>query len=642
MTSDHPVPKRDIGIGARLRSRPGCTEKRLVDSYDRGVILPEPTSRAARRQVLGAGRRGRAGRGRRRSVIAGIVIALLGWTGLAAYELVQAKDHAQSGLNQLRRAQRELDPAELIRGKGLPAMRAARSEFDRAADASGSVFLTPFTVLPFVGRQVQSVHALTGGASKVVNVGVRAMEQSTKELAAKTANGPERVALLERLGQIGRHASTDLRGVGLGPGKALIGPLADARVKFARQLRKAQRTMHDVDLASTGVAEMAKGPTKYLLLAANNGEMRAGSGMLLSAGVLTVNQGRFTLGQMVSVNDLTLPAGAVPLGGDFGARWGWVDPTQEWRYLAMSPQFNVTGSLAAQMWKAKTGEDVDGVLALDPIALRALVKVAGPVDVGGTQIDQGNVVEEILLQQYLDYPASVDGSEFDLPANDQRRERNGVIARAIVDQLDRVEWNIADLLDDLRGAARGRHVLFWSSEPTQQRAWRAAGVSGVLPRDGFMIAVQNRAGNKLDQFLSVATTIDHHRVSGGSQVTATINIANLTPATGLNRYVEGPFDETFAPGEYRGILAVNVPGYSGDIHLDGGELTVAAGPDGSTRVVGVNIRVLRGSVGTYTLRFTVPTGYEHLDVIPSARYPAIKYTAGTRQWDDDAPRAVNW
>ena len=42
--------------------------------------------------------------------------------------------------------------------------------------------------------------------------------------------------------------------------------------------------MVDVDDASTGIAQMAQGPSKYLVLAANNAEMRAGSGMLLSAG----------------------------------------------------------------------------------------------------------------------------------------------------------------------------------------------------------------------------------------------------------------------------------------------------------------------------------------------------------------------
>ena len=80
--------------------------------------------------------------------------------------------------------------------------------------------------------------------------------------------------------------------------------------------------------------------------------------------------------------------------GDYPARWGWVEPdrrtggTSRCRRSSTSP-----ARLAAQMWKARTGEDVDGVLALDPIALRALVKVSGPVDVQGTHIDADNIVQ---------------------------------------------------------------------------------------------------------------------------------------------------------------------------------------------------------------------------------------------------------
>ena len=48
-----------------------------------------------------------------------------------------------------------------------------------------------------VGRQVRSVRALTGGASTVVDVGVHAMEQSTKELNVTATAGPQRVGLLE-------------------------------------------------------------------------------------------------------------------------------------------------------------------------------------------------------------------------------------------------------------------------------------------------------------------------------------------------------------------------------------------------------------------------------------------------------------
>ena len=76
--------------------------------------------------------------------------------------------------------------------------------------------------------------------------------------------------------------------------------------------------------------------------------------------------------------------------------------------------------------------------------------------------------------------------------------------------------------------------MFWSSKPEQQRAWRAAGVSGVLPRDGFMISIDNRAGNKLDQFLPVSADITHHPVADGTEVVVTIHAANFAPV-GLPR-----------------------------------------------------------------------------------------------------------
>lgn len=611
----------------------GCADDRRVSTYDRNVIVPAASDAGSPR------RRKR----RRRLVVLGVVAMLLAWTAVAGYQLVQAKTEAQAGLDKLRSAQQGLDAAELIRGKALPTMRRARTDFDRAASDADSSLLTPFEFLPYVGRQVRSVKALTRGASQVVHVGVSTMEQSSKQLAARTKSGPDRVALLRRLGTVGGDASAELKRVSLGPGEALVGPLAKARAKFARQLDKARRAVSDVSAAATGIAQMAQGPSKYLLLAANNGEMRAGSGMLLSVGVLTVDKGQFSLGEMKSVGQYELSPGAVPVTGDFGARWGWLQPTEDWRYLAMSPQFDVTGSLAAQMWKAKTGESVDGVLALDAVAMKALVKASGPVEVDGTRIDSGNVVHEILFQQYQDYAANLKDPEADLPANQARRERNGVIARAIVDQLDRVGWDIANLVDDLRGAARGRHLLFWSSQPAQQRAWRAAGVSGILPHDGFMVSLENRGGNKLDQFLGVGATVSHRAVAEGSEVTAQITVTNLAPSIGVSRYVQGPYPfSDLVAGEYQGILAVNMPAVARNATLEGVSKIVAAGADGSTRVVAGNMRVLRGETKQYTLRFTVPKGYETLEVVPSARYPAIRYHAGPETWDDDGPHPLHW
>jgi hypothetical protein len=605
-----------------------------VGPYDPSVTSDAPGPPRSRRRP----RRSR----RTRWIVALVVIVAIAWTAVATYEVVQARRHAQEGLDRLHAAQRQFDPAELIRGKGIGKLRAAERDFAAASDSAGSGFVTPFEILPVIGRQVKSVRALTSGASTVVRTGVRAMEQSTKELDVTATAGAERLRLLGRLGQIGAEAADSLRGIGLGPGSALLGPLASARSQFARQLHRARTAMADVRDASNGIGRMALGPSNYLLLAANNAEMRSGSGMLLSAGVLTTLGGNFTLGPMTSVTDLVPPAGSVQVTGDYQARWGWTNPTSDWRYLAFSPQFDSTGRLAAQMWKAKTGQDVDGVVALDPIALKALVKVSGPVEVDGTRIDADNIVHQILLQQYIDYAKENPNADGDVPANQERRERNGDIARAIVDQLDKVGWHLPDLVDDLRTAARGRHVLFWSSKPEQQRAWRAAGVSGILPRDAFMISLDNRAGNKLDQFVPVAATVTHRAVSGGSEVTVRIQVGNLSP-DGLPRYVQGPYTvPEFQAGEYRGILTLSIPFVSRDIHLDGVQQVVAAGADQTTRVVAGNIDVLRGQTGTYTVRFTLPEGHERIQIVPSARYPAVAYTVGSKQFADDGPHRVAW
>jgi hypothetical protein len=140
----------------------------------------------------------------------------------------------------------------------------------------------------------------------------------------------------------------------------------------------------------------------------------------------------------------------------------------------------------------------------------------------------------------------------------------------------------------------------------------------------------------------VAADITHHPVAGGTEVVVTVKIADLAPE-GLPRYVQGPYPfSDFVAGEYRGILNVNIPFVSRDIHLDGTQQIVASGPDQTTRVVAGNIRIMRGQTADYTVRFTVPKGYEHLAVVPSARYPAVAYTAGDRTWSDDAPHRVSW
>ncbi len=583
-------------------------------------------------------------RARRRLIVGAVLVGLALWIGVAGWQLVEARRHAQAGIDQLRETKDIMGPAQLIRGEGLPRLRSAQAELDQAASAADSPLLEPFVVLPFVGRQVRSVQDLSASAAKVVRVGVDAMEQTSKTAAQPAEAGPARIALMRSLGGIAGRASDQLRDIDLGPNVGLVGPLRDARDTFAGDLAKVRGAMRDLDVASVGLAQFAEGPSRYLVLAANNGEMRAGSGMLLSAGVLDMQTGRFDLGEMTDTGLLELPAGAVPMAaGDFQDRWGWLQPNEEWRYLMMSPDFPASAELAARMWQARTGQAVDGVIALDPVALQALVKASGPVEVDGTRIDADNVVRELLLQQYLDFHGQDTNPNQQAQSNEVRREHSSAVARAIIDQLDVTGWDVPTLVSDLSGAAEGRHVMAWSSKPEQQAAWRAIGVSGRLKPDSVLVSISNRSGNKLDQFLKVDADLTHRAVADGTEVTVRLTVANQTPAEGLNDFIAGPFPYSqFVRGEYQGILGVDVPGYARKVRMDGALQSVAAGKEGPSRVAAADVRLLAGEQHRYSVTFTVPRGYDTLRIEPSARYPTITWTAGDRRWQDDRMQEIDW
>ncbi|MGH9048251.1 MAG: DUF4012 domain-containing protein [Acidimicrobiia bacterium] len=571
----------------------------------------------------------------KRRLLLGAGVAFLLWLIASAFLLIDAKRGIDAGVAQLEAARDRLSPGDLVSGKGRASLELAEDDFDRAAANADSPLLTPIKLVPFVGQQVRSVEAQTEAAADVVAIGEQAMREAEKTFEENPQTGPARVALMETVARIAADAEERMRAVELGPDFFLVGPVGDARGEFAARLKEVETALAESEAIATGFAEFLRGPSRYLMLAANNAEMRAGSGMWLSAGVLTVQDGDFTLSEMVPTGDLTLPEGAVPVTGEFAERWGWFGPTRDLRNTAATPRFDVTAPLAAQMWQAATGESVDGVLVVDPLALRALLAAEGPVDAQGVTLDADDVLSYIFLDQYrMASDVGVDQAA--------RRDQLGAVARAAVDAFETGEWDPPVLVDELAPAGRGRHVLAWSSEPVEQEAWEAAGTAGELTDDSLLVSLMNTAANKLDQFLTVEATIDTSTGGRGTEVTVRLHLANDAPV-GEPAYVLGPFPGTgLAEGDYRGILAVDVPGAAADLRIEGGQGQVAAGPDGPARVIATTVELSRGERREVTVTFRLPDGVDGLRVEPSAREPAIRWRAGDQRWVDDHAERVEW
>ena len=558
------------------------------------------------------------------------------WLVLGVAWLVWAARTAESGRDRLLEARTTLTPDDLLAGRGTDLILSAQSDFERAEARATSPVVAPLRVLPGIDRQVESFAAITSAAADVSGVAARAVEEASAELNVAVPTGQGRIDLLDQVADVSERAAAQVAVVDLGPEDGLIGPVQDARDDLADEVTSLELTMLNVRDAASGMADVFQGPSRYLLLAGNNAEMRAGSGMFLSIGVLSFEDGSLELSEMEPTGDLTLEEGVEYTDPDLEARWGWTSPNREWRNLSMSPRFPVNAEMASRMWVAQGGDPVDGVLAVDPFALQALLGAIGPVEVDGEQVDDANVIPLLLHDQYLQV-SDAEGGE----AQDERREVLSSVAEAVVAQFDATSPDLAALADGLRGAGSGRHLMLWSEERALQRVWADVGVGGAVDGDDLYLSVDNFGQSKLDQFLEVEGELRTSSDEDGTEVVLEATIRNTTPE-GEPAYITGeePTEEKPA-GTYVGLVTVTMPEAA---VVEPEERFAVFGPDGASQVVGTEVVLAPGEVTTVEVTFRLPPGVTSLEVGPSARYPAISWRYGDQEWfDDQVPRVrLEW
>jgi hypothetical protein len=559
-------------------------------------------------------------------VVVGIVV-----TVAAVHDLGRAADAATEAQRTGRRE--DVAPADVLAPLRRAAAAAARAE--SRLDGPGTWALRP---VPVLGRHVRALAAMARSAAEASDAGADVLVTAQDLIDERPAAGAPRVAALTRLGSALDRVHTRLAAAPVPAGDHLVGPVSTRRDKLAADLADADEGARSASAAVGAVRTLVGGPSRYLLLMANNAEMRAGSGMFLSAATLTGAEGRLTLGDAQRTADLTLDQ-PVALPDELRSLWGFTNPGAEWRNLGMTPRFDVNAEVAARMWQARTGEAVDGVLAVDPVALAAIVDATGPVDVDGRPLDGDALVDHLLHGQYealRGRPAAVDAAQAD------RREELGTIAAAAVDAVDAGGVDVRALANGLRRAARGRHVLAWASAPATQRGWEAGGVAGTVGPRSLGVSLINRGGNKLDRFVHPELRISAAPAEHGARrVEVEVALANRVGA-GEVPYVLGPSKGIEgAPGDYLGFLAVTLPAGARDVELADLPL-VAAGPDGPTSVVAGQLRIPRGTSVTVTVRFTVDGGAP-LQVEPSARVGASTWrTPQGKPFTDARRHRLDW
>ncbi|MBS1837255.1 MAG: DUF4012 domain-containing protein [Actinobacteria bacterium] len=589
-------------------------------------------------------------RSRRRGPLRLVAVAaaalLLAWIAFVTLRVVTAARSADRGVAAMQSA-RDVATGDLtsfIDSVGDPHsaparemdedLAAATSAFEDAHAAVTSPFISPLRHLPVLGRQVESVAALSTAASTTTEATRRTFHELTA-IASDPPTTPEgRVTAGRRTQTTLAAFESSVRGLDLGPDRGLLPPLADAYNRFARESAHLDDTIGRALTAVTGLNRFIGGPTRYLVLAANNAEMRAGSGMFLQAGELTVDAGRFTLSEMQPTERMVLPGAGATLDPDVARLWDWAFPNREWRALNMTPRFDESARMASEMWTAGGHGPVDGVIALDVLGLKRLLRLVGPVQVAGpggdvVTITADDVVEQLLIEQYRD--AQLDNAD--------RRDRLSQVASAVFDAMNHQRFSPGQLLRALQRSGSGRHLLVWSRDPVEQAGWSALGATGTLDGQSMLLSLMNRGGNKLDQFVSITAAMSWKADGKVRHVAVEVDMANGTPP-GLPRYIVGPYPGIgTVAGEYKGVLALTVPRSAGNASSEGAEL-FRSGDDGPTRLVAAKVDLQAGTSTRVTFRFDVPIEQRRIVVQPSARIPPVTWHAGGDEWTDDGPRTV--
>ena len=294
---------------------------------------------------------------------------------------------------------------------------------------------------------------------------------------------------------------------------------------------------------------------RYFLAIQNNAELRATGGLIGNYSIITIANGKAFLEDFNDISVLQRKDLPVDAPQDFTDRYGRFKATSKWPNANMSPDFPTVGRVLLNLYKSNTGEDLDGVISIDPVGLGYLLEAIGPISVPkiDEKIDAGNVVNWTLAKAYSKYENREDRKDF-----------LEYIARAVWEQVVSGQGNNEQkLTTQFLSALNDKHIMLFSAHKEEQKVFEDLGYAGALTPttcDFLQVLVQNQGANKLDFYMheKVGYAISLN-ADGSARSTLTIKITNNAPKAGLSPYVAGASPGGARDGFSNAYLSAYVP-----------------------------------------------------------------------------------
>lgn len=572
---------------------------------------------------------------------------------IARSNITKGVDAATSGL----RAMRAGKPDE-----ASSFLEASASALSRARSIVRSPLTLPAKIVPVLGQHVRSSERLVGAArstARTVSAAVAGVDVSS----VRVQGGVVDLTAIERLRlplEVSRDAVVALdTAVDASRSGWLIDPFASRLRRLSGETERARvqavNAVEATDLAPLLLG--GDGRRVWLVLFTTPAEARGLGGFPGNWAEITTEAGRITVTRRGRIAELInggdnkdgrvvhAPADYLARYDDYGAgKDGAPMNRMFWNNVTMSPDMPSVAAAAADMYAQSGGRPVDGVIAADPYALEAVLKLTGPLSLPGTTatseveavtLTPSNVVPYLLIDQYTRY-AGQTGVRADALQSASDLALTALLSKDLPSPV-----TIARAFGE--PLAQG-HLMIWSLRAEDQGPITRLGIGGVMPEaisDGLSYTINNAGPNKLDTYLERAmeyeALVDER--SGQVSATATIRLTNTLPVPiplpeDLVRNTRG-----YPPGTNRPWLTVYTPLQIITATVDG-----VAQPFGLERERGWNahdakLAVLPGKTVTVvlTLRGTVGLqgGYSWASRPQPLRFPnqvrvKIRFRHGTR------------
>ncbi len=478
-----------------------------------------------------------------------LVAAFAAWLGLDAYQ-------AKSNLEKARNSAEQSKDA-LLGGNSEEANRFAEAAQFHAREAQTATHSLPWNAaaaVPLLGSPLKATQQITdvvvGLADDVLLPGAklgaglspeRLIDGTRLDLSLLRAEQPRLAELAAAAAKLDSRA------------KAISNPtylslIRDARSQLQDQTSKLAQLLGNTSLAAQLAPSMlgAGGSRTYLMGFQTNAEARGTGGLLGGVGILRFDDGKATVDTLAPNTELANAVAAVDLGPEFNRVYGWTNPYTDYRNSNMSPHFPYAAEIWSSMWANQTGQRVDGVIAIDPVALSYLLGALGPITMpDGEVITEQNVVELTMSTAYARFPAKFryfpNGDR--LTIDNDRKEYLQGIAREVVKKLTGQMQSPQKMLDALGRAIGERRISVWSANPADQQVLEETPLAHVLPRAESpysQVVINNLAGNKMDYYLRRQIEYVADICDGDTRnSTVTVRLTNISSGAPLPEYVGG-------------------------------------------------------------------------------------------------------